>query len=526
MIANLTKDNKWIDLQKMTPLDKAQLELYFTKKIPNWYIIKKTAPYANINESFIAEGHVLPAGLWVELCNACKKYNLKLDFSEDFFARVLDSDMTEAGFSKYIEELFKESTIKPKDYQIKGAYSILKYKKDCVEISTSGGKTMVCYMVFKFLKEIKHISHILYVTPKTVLTTQSSDKFKEYDSACKIETDWTFGEIHADAKKKVKYDEDIVFGNYQSLCKKPKDFFEQYDCVIVDEAHHTVAKSIQNILSKCNKAQYKIGLTGTFPKEGEYENFQLQTYIGPLVYRFTSYELIKQEKFATPVHVYGIKLKYLPDSKLKELYYKRKNKDREDPTSGNALLNEEREIVRTSKERFRWVCNFVSKMDKNTLVIFTDIKTEYGHKMYEYIKEHTDKNVFYIDGKTKTSVRERITEEMEKDTTGNTVIVSSIGCFSEGIDIKNLWNIVLTESMKSEILIAQLLGRGMRRYEGKPFTKMFDICDDFSWGNEHDYYHDNYLMKHYKERHKIYRDRKFDYMGEYKEDLTQNALYK
>lgn len=525
MVASLSKDNKWIDLQNMAPLDRAQLELYFTKKIPNWFIIKKKAPYANLNESFIAEGHVLPVGLWVELCNACKKYNLKLEFSADFFSRVMDADMTEEGFKHYVEEMFKDSSIKPKDYQIKGAYSILKYKKDCVEISTSGGKTMVCYIVFKFLKDIKHISHILYITPKTVLTTQSSDKFKEYDAACGIESDWTFGEIHADAKKQSKYEEDIVFGNYQSLCKKSREFFKQYDCVIVDEAHHTVAKSIQNILSKCDNAAYKIGLTGTFPKEGEYDNFQLQTYIGPLVYRFTSFELIKQEKFATPVHVYGIKLKYLPEEKRKELYLKRKNKDRENPTAGNDLLNEEREIVRSSRDRFYWLCNFVSKMTKNTLVIFTDIKTEYGHKLYEFIKEHTNKNVFYIDGKTQTSVRERITEEMENDITGNTVIVSSIGCFSEGIDIKNLWNIVLAESMKSEILIAQLLGRGMRRYEGKPYTKMFDICDDFCWGNEHDYYHDNYLTKHYKERYKIYRERKFDYMGEYVEDMCKKKLF-
>ena len=525
MIAKLSKDNKWVDLQNMSRLEMDQLNMYFTKKISNWFIIKKTAPYANINESFIMDNHVLPVGLWVELCNACKKYNLKLDFEKDFFSRILDNDLTEEGFNLYISDLFKDSKIKPKDYQIKGAYSILKYKKDCVEISTSGGKTMVCYMVFKFLKEIKNIRHILYVTPKTVLTTQSSDKFKEYDSFCGLESTWTFGEIHADAKKQKEYDEDIVFGNYQSLCKKPKDFFKQYDCVIVDEAHHTVAKSIQTILYKCSNASYKIGLTGTFPKSGEYENFMLQTYIGPLVYRFTSYELIKQEKFATPVHVYGIKLSYLTEEEKRALYLKRKNKDREDPTSGSELLNEEREICRSSKKRFNWICDFAAKMTKNTLIIFTDIKTEYGHRIYERLKENTDKNVFYIDGKTPTSVREKITEDMENDTTGNTIIVSSIGCFSEGIDIKNLWNIILVESMKSEILIAQLLGRGMRRYDGKPFTKMFDICDDYCWGDAHDYYHDNYLMKHYKERTKIYRERKFDFMGEYSEDLNKNVLF-
>lgn len=525
MIAKLSKDNKWVIIERMSKMDMDQLNMYFTKRLPNWFIIKKTAPYANINEAFIADGHILPVGLWVELCNASKKYNLNLEFEDGFFNNVMDDGLTEEGFKKYIDDLFKNAKIHPKDYQIKGAYSILKYKKDCVEISTSGGKTMVCYMVFKYLKDVRGIEHILYVTPKTVLTTQSSDKFREYDEDCGIESTWTFGEIHADAKKKQKYDEDIVFGNYQSLCKKPKDFFSQYDCIIVDEAHHTVARSIQNILTKSTNAEYKIGLTGTFPKDGEYENFQLQTFIGPLVYRFTSYELIKQEKFATPVHVYGIKMNYLTEKEKKDLYIKRKNKDRESPTAGNDLLLEERDIARKSKKRFNWICDFVSKFNKNTLVIYTDIKTEYGHKIYERLKESTDKDVYYIDGKTPTSAREKITQAMEDDTTGNTVIVSSIGCFSEGIDICNLWNIVLVESMKSEILIAQLLGRGMRRYEGKPCTKMFDICDDFSYGKPGDYYRDNYLLRHYKERNKIYRERRFDIMGEYNADLVNNALF-
>ena len=139
------------------------------------------------------------------------------------------------------------------------------------------------------------------------------------------------------------------------------------------------------------------------------------------------------------------------------------------------------------------------------------------------MKESTKKNVFYIDGDTDTKVRDKIKQGMEDDTTGNTVIVASIGCFSEGIDIANLWNIVLAESMKSEIIIAQLLGRGMRRYEGKPMTKMFDIYDDFSYGN--DYYKDNYLLKHFKEREKIYRQRKFDYMGVVDVNLNQTELY-
>ena len=74
-----------------------------------------------------------------------------------------------------------------------------------------------------------------------------------------------------------------MFGNYQSLCKKKREFFDKYEMVIVDEAHHGSCKSLKNILNNCANAKYKIGLTGTFPKEDTYENFILQSYIGPVV---------------------------------------------------------------------------------------------------------------------------------------------------------------------------------------------------------------------------------------------------
>ena len=70
------------------------------------------------------------------------------------------------------------------------------YKKCCVEISTNGGKTLICYMLFKYLRDVISIKHILYVTPKTNLTTQAGEKFFEYDSVCGMDSNWTSEYIH------------------------------------------------------------------------------------------------------------------------------------------------------------------------------------------------------------------------------------------------------------------------------------------------------------------------------------------
>lgn len=507
--ARLTPDNKWLVVESDNNIEIKQLKLSFTKKINNWYIIKKKTPYANVDETFMNAYGMIPVGLWLELVNICKKYGYSLTFSEDFNCRIKNCSIAEADFIKYVNNLFRKSDITPMPYQLTGIYNILSYKNCCVEVSTSGGKTLMTYILFKFATEYLGIKHILYITPKTMLTTQSADKFEQYDKGNKVKSTWTYNEIHGAAKKKEEYNETIVFGNYQSLRNKKQSFFEKYEMVIVDECHHGICASLKNILNKCNKANYKIGLTGTFPKEDTYDNFILQSYIGPVVYRLTSFELINKENFATPVHVAAIEMKYLEKDKLEALYNLRVNKDKDNPTIGGKLLNMEKSLARDSRLRFNYICKMIINTTKNSLVIFSDVQNEYGTKVYNYIKENSDKSVYYIDGNTPTKNRDVIKEFMEEDDTGNTIIVASMQCFSEGIDIANMWNIFLIESTKSDIILAQLLGRGMRRHPKKDKTMMIDFVDDMRFGQG--YYSDNYLYRHGKERQAIYKKRGFPY---------------
>ena len=122
-------------------------------------------------------------------------------------------------------------------------------------------------------------------------------------------------------------------------------------------------------------------------------------------------------------------------------------------------------------------------------------------------------------GEVSVDKRDYAKAAMEEDETGNTVIISSINCFSECVDISNLWNIFLIERVKSEVLVAQLLGRGMRSYPGKDKTLLFDFFDDYSYGN--DYYSNNYLLRHSIDRWQIYKKRRFPYKS-FNVDLNQH----
>jgi len=60
---------------------------------------------------------------------------------------------------------------KPYDYQIKAAYTVIKYKKCCGEISTSGGKTLISFIIFKYLMDVAGVKNLLYVVPSVDLAT-------------------------------------------------------------------------------------------------------------------------------------------------------------------------------------------------------------------------------------------------------------------------------------------------------------------------------------------------------------------
>ena len=79
------------------------------------------------------------------------------------------------------------------------------------------------------------------------------------------------------------------------------------------------------------------------------------------------------------------------------------------------------------------------------------------------------------------------------------IIVASFGTFSTGIDLKNVHHIILAESIKSEIILRQAIGRGMRKLAEKNKVMVWDLVDQL----------DGYSVKHGKVREDIYKEQKF-----------------
>lgn len=502
MLLKVTSDNRFLQIIDGTQNEIEQIIYSLTKKVDNYFIIKKKRPNWDGEVKFIDRFHRIPIGLWLEVFTISKKFNFPVKV--DGIEKLTDTTHDFAAFNTWALEYFRESSKTPRDYQLEGSNRVLKFKNCTEEISTSGGKTLIAFLIFKYLLDVKKKKKFLYIVPNIGLVTQSEEKFYEYEDECNKKPNWKSQCAFGGARVTDDANINITFGTYQTLSKKPLEFFAGFDVVCVDETHHAKANSIKDILVKCYNAEYKFGLTGTLPPENSCDSLIIQSYLGPKVYTIHSADLIAAGN-ATPINVIGIELNYLGDDIKRKLYELRNVKA--DEKDGAKLLNLEKDVARESRVRFNYIVDKIANTTKNSLVLFSDIKNEYGRNVYNWIKENTEKNVYYIDGGTSSDNREYYKKQMEEQE--NTIIVASIGTFSEGIDILNLHSIFVIESYKSNFIIRQVLGRGMRLMSGKDVVTVIDIIDNYKYG--HGFQEENYLMRHGKERENIYKEKRFPY---------------
>lgn len=165
----------------------------------------------------------------------------------------------------------------------------------------------------------------------------------------------------------------------------------------------------------------------------------------------------------------------------------------------------EKEYVANSKKRKTFIKNLVDKFQSNSLILFQNI--EYGSELYNFLKDNCQKkDVFYIDGTTSIEKREYIKSKME-DTTGNPkILVASFGTTSTGVSIKAISNIIFAQAYKSDQVVRQSIGRGLRLHSEKNKLIVFDLVDIF---------HADYkttLWKQYESRRdNIYKKQKYPF---------------
>mgnify|MGYP003350015412 FL=1 len=393
-----------------------------------------------------------------------------------------DTSFSVEEANEFIEQLNPKHP--PRDYQLNSFVHCIRSTRRIILSPTGSGKSLLLYMVCNYL--LKQGKRGLLIVPRSALVEQMYSDFEDYSSKNGKDMSKYCHRVYS-GKDKVT-EKPICISTWQSLYKMPKEYFEQFDYVICDEVHQAQAKSLTEIVGKCSKAKYRIGVTGTLSGAKAHE-WQLIGLFGQVYKATSSAELMKKKQLAE-LTIKCLLLKYSEE----ECQYMK-----------SASYKDEIDYIVSNKERNNFICNLALSLEGNTLLMFNFVD-KHGKVLHEMLQQKVKngRKVFFIHGGTDVEDRESIRRIIEKE--HNAIIVGSIGVLSTGTNIVALNNVIFASPSKSKIRNLQSIGRGLRVSETKQSATLFDIADDFSWKAR-----ENFTLKHFFERIKTYSEEKFNF---------------
>ena len=405
-----------------------------------------------------------------------RDYTLSFD-NEDDFKQV---DVEKDTLHKFIEQLNLPLVVR--SYQFDAFEYGVKNKRGLLVSPTGSGKSLIIYLLSQYHTEKK----CLIIVPTTGLVHQMKTDFISY--GCDEDDIHTiFSGQHKQTKKR------FVISTWQSIYTIEQEWFNQFDCIIGDEAHTFKATSLVGIMEKTKRCTYKFGLTGTL--DGSKTNkLVLEGLFGPTKQVTRTADLIEDNTLSN----FKIKALLLSHPDSSRLLFK-PTKDTEKKPTYEKELN----FICENKERNKFIIGLTSSMNGNTLLLFNFVK--HGKLLYEHIKNiNPNKKVFIVYGNVEGEEREAIRNFTEQNS--DVIIVASYKTFSTGVNIKNLHNIIFCSPSKSKIRVFQSIGRALRKSDTKDMAVLYDLADDLSWKSRK-----NFTLKHYYERIQMYTQEKFQY---------------
>jgi len=205
------------------------------------------------------------AGLYdyiVAFANAEGRQYRVIGDPDPVYGAARSTQQIDLSFVEDIPLSSKGNTIRPRDYQLSAVEHALSNKQSLLLSPTASGKSLIIYLICRWYLD-NHDGRILIIVPTTSLVEQMYSDFGDYsttDSDFNIEK--AAHRIYG-GQDKNNTDQRIVISTWQSIYKLPTSWFNEFGCVIGDEAHNFKAKSLTSVLTKCHNASYRFGTTGT-----------------------------------------------------------------------------------------------------------------------------------------------------------------------------------------------------------------------------------------------------------------------
>lgn len=429
---------------------------------------------------------LIPYGLLNDVKKFAESKDLTFEVHEDDIAEFATTSFSLKEAEDFIETLNLPPDRKVREYQLKGFVTAIRDKRALFLSPTSSGKSLLIYLIIRYLLDIEHYSKILLIVPSIVLVHQMVDDFVSYG--------WEEDKVHKlyEGQQKVT-EKQLVVSTWQSInsvitnAKKQKknsyEWLQEFDCVIGDEAHGAEAAVLTEILSN-STASAKIGFTGTL-KGTQINELAITGLFGP-IHILTTIKEMEKNKQITKTFIKSIILNY-PDEHKKFIHRK--------------SYPDELDYLTKNEKRNKFIMNLALSVKGTTIIFFRFL--DHGKTLRKLFEKNTNRPLYYssgeVDGEDRNADRKEI--EGQKD-----VIWLSSVVGATGVNVTSIHNIIFTHPSKGRIKILQSLGRGMRLNEFKNKLTAFDIADNLVYKE-----YKNHTYRHFEDRIKLYNAEEFEY---------------
>lgn len=269
--------------------------------------------------------------------------------------------------------------------------------------------------------------------------------------------------------EKAKGHGDIIIASVQTLSRGRIYNFDPglFKLVLVDEAHHIVARSYREALGHFGlnepnpDAPVLVGVSATFSR---FDGLKLGAAIDHIVYHKDYVDMIGENWLADAIFT---TVKSEADlSKVK--------KDQFGDFSLSSLSEAVNKRTINNVTIRAWMAN--AKERKSTLAFCVDV--DHTVQLTETFREHGI-DARYITASTPKNVR---AEQLEAFRNHEFPVLLNCGLFTEGTDIPNIDCVLLARPTKSRNLLVQMIGRGLRLSPGKKNCHIIDMVASLATG--------------------------------------------
>lgn len=359
--------------------------------------------------------------------------------------------------------------LKLRDYQedaISAVHNAIRrdVRRPSVVLATGGGKTVVFSHLIPQLKPLDPAqgNKTLVLAHKQEIVQQAYEKILAMNPDLKVDIDMQ--------KLIPSPDADIIVASVPTLSRSTRlNQYrpEEFKTIILDECHHAVATTWVKILKYFGADHVKlpiqvIGFTATMERaDGE----ALGKIFDEIVYERSLLDMIKNGELCDA--------KYSTvDVGIDFLKVRSNNGDFVEKRLSEVMnTNDVNSVVTAAYLKLRQQYGF-----KSTLVFCVDV----DHcKSLCSVLHSQGVNAQYVLGSTHGNDRRQILDDFKK---GKIDVLCNVLVFTEGTDIPNIDSIVLARPTKSRSLLVQMIGRGLRLYEGKTHCHFVDLADSKAVG--------------------------------------------